>query len=250
MICTDDPERQQQSEANHIFDLIFVQHLYSFRAFAKEIKNFIKEEHLPRSEMPKPSDLLSVGRSDLHQAVLRHGGYRAVAKRLGKNSHRLPSGEWKDVDRIVSEIRKFAFENECYSKQAKALKALLDHNPSDRSGTNISTPEWNKRKQESQLPEMAQSDTEERISYDYIPTLHGNEYGPGLRMPTHEELRKAGRHDLRHALQRHGSRKIAELAGLQMTRKGRKKTLKKAINNLEDSLDQHSDSMSADTPQV
>ena len=40
-----------------------------------------------------------------------------------------------------------------------------------------------------------------------------------LRMPTHEELRTAGRHDLRHALQRHGSAEVARVAGLEVTRR-------------------------------
>jgi hypothetical protein len=35
-----------------------------------------------------------------------------------------------------------------------------------------------------------------------------------------EELRRAGRNDLRYALQTHGSRKVATLLGLKMQRRG------------------------------
>ena len=40
-------------------------------------------------------------------------------------------------------------------------------------------------------------------------------------MPTMEELRRAGRNDLRYALQTHSSRKVATLLGLKLRRRGR-----------------------------
>jgi hypothetical protein len=108
--------------------------------------------------MPTPSELQSFGRTDLHQAILRHGGYSAVAEKLRWRSHRRPRGAWKDVESAAMEVAKFA----------EAMASQSGEEP---------------------------------------------------RMPTHEELRAAGRHDLRHVLQRHGSAMVAEAAGLPPLRR-------------------------------
>ena len=41
-------------------------------------------------------------------------------------------------------------------------------------------------------------------------------------MPTHSELRAAGRVDLLYALQLHGTKRVSTLLGLQIRRAGRK----------------------------
>lgn len=138
------------------------------RVLKSEIKDFMKEHCLPSRILPTASDFLELGRPDLHQAVLRFGGYSAVASMISFSSHRRRRGTWNDFLVACKEIKEYA----------------------------------------------------ERVSLDQ---------GADPVMPTHEELRKAGRHDLRHALQKHGSRYIAEATGLHMrSRRGggrRKKSL-------------------------
>ena len=136
------------------------------RVLKSEIKDFIKEHSLPSKLLPTASDFLELGRPDLHQAVLRFGGYRDVASMIGFSNHRKCT--WKDFGMVCREIEEYA-------------KGVASRNGKDPC------------------------------------------------MPTHEELRRAGRHDLRHALQKNSSSSVAEATGLEMrSRRGggrRKKSL-------------------------
>ena len=147
-------------------------HLRSIRTLAAELKEVIEDSGLPRQRMPTRGDLLSMGRSDLHQAVTKLGGYPAVAKKLRWKSQRKKRGEWKNIEEAAVQVRKFAEEHVL----GKEIKSASSDDDSNRSVV-------------------------------------------VLRMPTHEELRTAGRHDLRHALQRHGSAEVARVAGLEVTRR-------------------------------
>ena len=190
-----------------------MQHLHSFRAFARELQRFIRDEELLPEMMPTPNELLSLGRSDLHQAVIRHGGYIQVARKLRIRSRRQPSGAWKDLESVVKEIRRFALNNGCFNEISD-----VPHNSRNSRGNDGHAEE---------------SDVEKGLSVeisDSVAAAADGERGMfDLRMPTHEELRKMGRHDLRHALQRHGSKKVAALAGLKMDGRGRRKGMKREL---------------------
>lgn len=138
------------------------------RVLKSEIKDFIEEHSLPSKMLPTASDFLELGRPDLHQAVLRFGGYGPVASMIGFSNHRRQRGSWRNFATVCKEITEYA-------------------------------------------ESIASGDTKEPC------------------MPTHEELRRAGRHDLRHALQKYGSSTVAEATGLHMrSRRGggrRKKSL-------------------------
>ena len=138
------------------------------RVLKSEIKDFIQEHALPSKMLPTASDFLELGRPDLHQAVVRFGGYRTVGSMIGFSNHREGRGTWKDFATVCREIQEYATS---------------------------------------------------------VASIHGHE----PCMPTHEELRRAKRHDLRHALQKHGSSSVAEATGLPMrSRRGggrRKKSL-------------------------
>ena len=111
--------------------------------------------------MPTAKELQGLGRSDLNQAILRAGGYVAVADRLKWQSRRRARGAYDDA-----------------ATAAQAVAAFV----AAKGG--------------------------------------GDGRGAARQMPTHAELRAAGRHDLRHALQVHGSGAIAALAGLEPSRQG------------------------------
>lgn len=148
-------------------------HLRSFRALAEEIHDFVEETGLPKDRMPTRGELLSMGRSDVHQAITKIGGYPTVARKLRLKSQRRKKGEWRNIEAAAVEVRKFAEEN------------IGGHG---------------KKRNHSGF-------------------VGGGDGDVCLRMPTHEELRAAGRHDLRHALQQHGSAEVARIAGLEVTRK-------------------------------
>jgi len=153
-------------------------HLRSFRALARELHDFVEEfPGLPKGKMPTKGDLLSMGRSDLHQAITKLGGYPTVARKLRWKSQRKKKGEWKNIEVAAIEVRKFA-EDKIRKERNRKLGSLTDSSDGDGGGGGVC-----------------------------------------LRMPTHEELRAAGRHDLRHALQQHGSAEVARVAGLELTRK-------------------------------
>ncbi|KAI8110829.1 hypothetical protein M9434_004403 [Picochlorum sp. BPE23] len=135
-----------------------------------EIEDFIEEHDLPKKILPSASDFLNLGRPDMHQAILRAGGYSSVATQIKFSNHRKQRGLWKDFDYVCEQVLDYA--------QSKAKEASGD--PS---------------------------------------------------MPTHEELRRAGRHDLRHALQKHGSKAVSEATGLPMNRQGGKSRVNRALRS-------------------
>lgn len=47
-------------------------------------------------QMPSSGDLSGLGRSGLTVGIIRHGGFHAVASRLGLKPGRMPNGYWKD----------------------------------------------------------------------------------------------------------------------------------------------------------
>jgi hypothetical protein len=138
------------------------QHLRSPRALRAALRELAADRGLPRGRMPTAGDLLALGAADLHQAVLRQGGYAAVAQKAGWTTQRRPAGALADLEAAAEEVRLFA---------AAAAAAAGGR-------------------------------------------------GGAARMPTHQELRDAGRHDLRHALQVHGSRAVAAVLGLEMSARG------------------------------
>ena len=144
----------------------------------EEIEEFIEEHELPDKTMPKAAEFLDLGRPDIHQGVLRAGGYTKTAKILGYTTRRKQRGHWKDFELFCKELNLY-------------------------------------------IQQKAESQDQEP------------------RMPTHEELRREGKHDLRHALQKYGSKQVAERLGVPMSRRGGKSRVdKKFRKELEQELKQ------------
>lgn len=140
------------------------------KVLKSEIEDFIEEHDLPKKILPSASDFLNLGRPDMHQAIIRAGGYSSVATQIKFSNHRKQRGLWKDFDYVCEQVLDYA--------RSKATRASGE--PS---------------------------------------------------MPTHEELRRAGRHDLRHALQKHGSKAVSEATGLPMNRQGGKSRVNRALRS-------------------
>lgn len=185
-----------------------MQHLKSIRALTNELKEFISENELAPKRLPHAQELQQLGRSDLHQAILRHGGYCLVAERLQWQTHRKPRGHWSDIDDVAEAIKEFVVQHSsCIQNKKKVFR-----------GDGSDFPQ-----------SQAEIINTNKISDTGSANGENCEDESGLLpMPTHEQLRKAGRHDLRHALQLHGSAAVARRAGLRINRQGgnsrRKKT--------------------------
>ncbi len=70
----------------------------------QEIRAFI-EAHGADPSMPTAHDLDAAGRADLAGAIASHGGYGAVAARLGLRSRYRPRGYWADMAHVDAEVR-------------------------------------------------------------------------------------------------------------------------------------------------
>jgi hypothetical protein len=163
----------------------------SWRSLTAELRAAAAEVGAPPRRLPTRSELLGLGRPDLHGAVAKHGGYVAVAKRMGWRTARRPVGEaLGGLEEAAAAVKEFAIA--AASGTGGGGGGALGLRGSGKGG--------------SRMPEGG-----------------GGGFGAVLRMPTHEELRAAGRHDLRRALQVHGSGAVAAVLGLGVSRRGRKR---------------------------
>jgi hypothetical protein len=79
-----------------------------FRNLEAELLAFIAE-HGRAGMMPTASDLREAGCGSLCHVVVQHGGFVAIAERLGlERPHaRRPVGYWRDFNNIAGELRAF-----------------------------------------------------------------------------------------------------------------------------------------------
>lgn len=168
-------------------------HLQSLPALRHELKEFIKETGLPAGRLPTATQLVDAGRGDLWQAVVHHGGFAATAAALGWTTQRRQRSAWACEHAVAAELRRFIREVHAGEGQLGQHRGLPGK-PALR-GRHTAAGQGEGEDDASALP-------------------------PGAKMPTHRELLAAGRHDLRYAVQRHGSAKLAALLGIQRDRRG------------------------------
>jgi hypothetical protein len=149
------------------------------RALAAALRGAAAEAGRPRGEMPTAGELLAAGRGDALAAVLRRGGFAAVAAALGWRAARRCRGAGPpDLAATVA-----------------AVAAYLEEEGRNREVSDCSASASGAGAGAAAAPAPA-------------------------RLPTHEELRRAGRHGLRRALQAHGSRRVAAAMGLGVDARG------------------------------
>lgn len=168
------------------------QHLDSLAALRQELRQFVSQTGLRRGCLPTASQLLEAGRGDLYQAIVRRGGFCAAGQALGWETQRRGRRAWADAAAVAGELRRF----------------ILDTQFPPRAG---STPQGRLRRGS---PARSQAGERQGQALDAQPLP------PGARMPTHLQLASAGRHDLKYALQLHGSASIAAMLGLQGNTQG------------------------------
>ena len=203
--------------------------------------------------MPSRSSLLAAGRYDLHNAIVGNGGYVGVGKELG----RCPA--WPPTRHLHDSIRALAVElkeavkdldvnvmervgvrvprNERWMPTRQELEsigrvdlcgAVARHGGYARVAQRMG---WKSRRLGPGAWREVGWVASECVSFALAQRkmnttdnscMQGDEVKgeeEEMYMPTHEELRSAGRHDLRHALQKLGSGVVAEVAGLKVRRR-------------------------------
>lgn len=157
------------------------QHLASLPRLRHELRAFLLETGLPVSRLPTASQLADAGRGDLLQAIVRRGGFSATAAALGWTTQRRQRGAWQDTEAVAAELHRFILDSQL-PPDARALGGR-----GRRGGGK-------------------QAREEEGVEEAPLPA--------DARMPTQHELTSAGRHDLKYAVQQHGSAKLAAMLGI------------------------------------
>ena len=135
----------------------------------------------PQRHLPAARHLRDLGLTDLERAIQHHGGFPRVASAMGLPPRHRQAGYWRDMRNIQRELEEYL---RARAERRRAMGAEDDDDDDDED--------------------------------DEDGEGGGTEF-----LPTMEELRRAGRNDLRYALQTHGSRKVATLLGLKLRRRGR-----------------------------
>ena len=204
--------------------------------------------------MPTGTAVRAAGRWDLHHGVLANGGYRAVGRALGRSR---VERDWHLQDMFDSfdataeaargamdELEALTGLPQRHLPAARHLRdlgltdlerAIQHHGGFPRVASAMGLPPRHRqagywrdmRNIQRELEEYLRTRAERRLAMGEEEDEEDGEDGEdgegggSAYMPTMEELRRAGRNDLRYALQTHGSRKVATLLGLKMRRRGR-----------------------------
>ena len=212
-----------------------------FSNLERELLDFI-EIHGTLGIMPTQDNLSKASRSDLVNAIRKHGGYLAVAQRLGLelSSTRKPLGYWDNFSNLKSELLTFTQEQGTLGvmptieelRQAKRhdlANAIAKQGGYSVVAERLGLKWFYTRKSPAYWHDFA------NVERELVAFI--NEYGTLGIMPTKEELKKAGRSDLESAVNKHGGFSVvAERLGLELTYA--KKTLGywKDFSNLEREL--------------
>ena len=211
--------------------------------------------------MPGRAAVLAAGRYDLHHAIVYHGGYRAVQEMLSRSPAWPPSAAHDDPRDLSAELRAFAraarrgrlrpksasSSSSSPSKpsvlQMPTMDELADAGRSDlvqavvragglRAAAAVAglAPRRPRLPGDASAPAASLEAAAEEIrkfvsSYGGDSSSSSSTSSSASRncLPTHAALLKAGRGDLRYALQAHGSAAVAAATGLDVPRRGRRK---------------------------
>jgi len=190
-----------------------------FANVERELRTFIAR-HCKDGVMPTQSELVRAKCATLSHAVSKHGGFVAIAERLGlQNSNAdKPSGYWSDFANLEREIRAFnaAHGTEDLMPTKKALLSAkrrdILHAIRAHGGVAIVAQQLGLERKEVDKPAGFWKDFE-KLEKELLAYI--SEYGTDGVVPTGKELDVAGRSDLRGAIERHGGpTQVAKRLGL------------------------------------
>ncbi|KAK9813221.1 hypothetical protein WJX72_010952 [[Myrmecia] bisecta] len=179
--------------------------------------------------MPSRSTIMAAGRYDLHHAIMYHGGYRLAAETLDRR-HAWPRFKdlMDDFSALEAALYSFASEGDAPPGAGPVLPTiteLLDAGRNDllggilhHGGLHAVAERLGWQTQRRARCYWHDMDVAAQALRRWIDKEQGTD---AEYLPTHQQLREAGRHDLRYALQTHGSIAIAEKLRLRVRRAGR-----------------------------
>ena len=168
--------------------------------------------------MPSRSSLLAAGRYDLHTAIVAQGGYTEVAKTLNRWPAWPPTRKLRNIKALKSEIGKFIREHHLDKRYLPAASDFLDMGRPDLHQVIVGRYGGYKavgRRIGLKSHRGGGVDWRDFAAVCAEVQAYCREKGLEV-LPTHEELRKAGRHDLRYAMQKWGSARVSEASGIEV----------------------------------
>ena len=187
--------------------------------------------------MPSRSALFAAGRYDLHAAIVAAGGYGQVAEDLNRYPAWPPTRHLRSLRTLATELREVIAEHGLPRQRMPSKLELLSlgrgdlHQAVTRHGGYPVVAEklrWRSQRRQRGAWKDVEATAAQVLKFAQEKAEKAKKARGGavavtverMKMPTHQELRAAGRHDLRHALQQLGSEVVAEAAGLQVRRAG------------------------------
>jgi hypothetical protein len=195
----------------------------------RELLAYIAEHGTP-GVMPQMRELAEHGRMNLHGAIAAHGGYQAIARRLGLKlvgKHR-PDGYWRDFANVERELLAYLHER----GETQWMPSVAELLAADR------VPLLNGIARHGGLRAVARRLGLTRRSRDGRPRREWSDFAVVARelqafiaehgragvMPTLIELRSAGQSSLVAALYRHGGpRAVAARLKLKPAKRSRRR---------------------------
>ncbi len=193
-----------------------------FSNLERELIAFIKEGSTP-GIMPTQQELKNAKRSTLAFAIQKHGGFPAVAERLGLELGYTAktSGYWEDFSNLECELLTFTKENgtpgvmPTRQKLQQAGRSSLGKAISQHGGFSKIAKQLGLKLTYTAKPRSYWNDFS-NFSHELFAFIEG--YGNPGAMPTIDELRNAGRSDIANAVQKHdGFPVVAERLSLELT---------------------------------
>lgn len=150
--------------------------------------------------MPTASQLLDAGRGDLCQAIVQRGGFIAAGQALGWGTQRRQRSLWVDAAVVAAELRQFILASQ-FSAEGSGSCIISSIISSNISSNISSSGSMMAEAAPSHTSGGAQQDLRQDQQHEVAHEAAGQTGQAGLpagaRMPTHCELARAGRHDLR-----------------------------------------------------
>ena len=183
-----------------------------------ELSAFIAE-HGETGIMPTAIELEKAERSDLINAIRKHGGLPMVAKRLELKCTYKSIGYWSDFTNVERELRAFVVEHGTAGimptqlELAKANRKDLVHAIGKHGGLPIVAERLGLKRPDVAKPSSYWDDFT-NVERELIAFIQ--EHGETGIMPTRSEMIKTKRNDLYHAIRKHGGISVvAERLGLE-----------------------------------
>ena len=193
-----------------------------FTNVERELLGFITEQGTS-GVMPTSADLKDAERSDLGFAIHKHAGFAKVAALLGLHLSytKKPDGYWDDFENMERELLAFIQEQGTPGTMptgkylADARRSDLNFAINKHGGMSTIAERLGVRLSYTQKP-YGYWDDFDNVEQELLAFIQ--EQGkPGI-MPTHTQLRDAGKHDLNTALDKHeGLLAVAERLGLELS---------------------------------